>query len=144
MKKIIIAAVFFLAFAAGAQAQTQAEGNQVKHSAIIDEAGKHMEANNFKKAAEAYTRAMEYNVDGLKTLGLRAQAYYLNHDYKLAVADFNKYIEASEGGEDLAAAYFMRGASKLALDDEQGACADLKRAKEMGHDVKEGYYKVCE
>lgn len=144
MKKIIIAAVFSFAFAGGVQAQTQAEDNKVKYGTIIDEAGKHLQANNYAKAAEAYTRAMEYNVDGRKTLGLRAKAYFLNQEYKLAIIDLDKLIEASEGDKTAGEAYFMRGASKLALQDQDGACVDFKYAKNLGHELKEGYYDACE
>ena len=60
---------------------------------------------------------------------LRERAYIKKKDYKAATEWANKAIQADA---KLGAAYVNRGIAKQMLKDEDGACADWKKAAEYG------------
>jgi len=78
--------------------------------------------------------------------------YYKLGDYQGALADYNKAIQIdpkdaaayyNRGNVNLvlkdAAAYYNRGNVNLVLGDQQGACADYKKAASLGLELTEQY-----
>ena len=62
-----------------------------------------------------------------------ASAYIKKKDYKAAVEWANKAIQTDS---KMGAAFVNRGIAKQLLKDENGACEDWKKAKDLG--VSEG------
>jgi hypothetical protein len=157
MKKFIIAAAFVIAFAANAQAQQKkakaktpkstvtavVSENEAAYRELLEKANTRMEEGFYREAAQIYSDAMAFDIDLQHTLALRTMANSLAHEYKLVIEDANKYIEGG-GGADLAQIYFLRATSWLGLQEDEAACADLKKAKSLGHDVRwEAYVEIC-
>jgi tetratricopeptide (TPR) repeat protein len=69
------------------------------------------------------------NTDYLRIKGF---ALYRQGKYQAAVASFD---QALEGHEDNSRALFLRGVTKIRLDDLPGANGDIKKAREVNPDI---------
>lgn len=85
---------------------------------------------NYEKATEAFTKSLASE----KNTGVhfkRAMTYLGLKNYELAILDLTQTIELNN--EELKGAYMVRGFCKLSINDSSG-CADLIKAKELGHE----------
>ena len=84
---------------------------------------------NLKQAVSDYTSALELLPDHLKARNNRAVAYYKLKEFRLAVADCDKYLAHDT---KWASIYYTRGAAKIGLKDKS-AIPDLIKAAKMGN-----------
>lgn len=99
-----------------------------------------LEQKEFVQATGIYTQMLALNIKTGTVYQLRGIAHALNEDSKAALNDFNAAIEHK--APDLPSIYFMRGMSKFNLQDNAGACTDLKQAKALGAEVDESFFGV--
>ncbi len=101
------------------------------------EASEAMNAKNFDKAIELYTKALESKAfdDQPQTLGnlyfSRGLAYRQKEDCNSAIADFNKALETINKGD----IHFSLAACHLALNQEDLALKDLDNAVKTDPDA---------
>jgi tetratricopeptide (TPR) repeat protein len=77
----------------------------------------------------------------VKRLQGRADLRGMTHDYQGTVDDCDAIIRLEPTNAN---AYFTRGNAKFGLRDKEGACADLKRAIELGKPKDSFFIKYCE
>jgi tetratricopeptide (TPR) repeat protein len=71
----------------------------------------------------------------------RADIKGMMKDYYGAIQDCDEILKIHP---ENANAYFTRGNSKFGLRDKEGACADLRRAIELGKTKDSFFIKYCE
>lgn len=77
----------------------------------------------------------------VKRLQGRADLKGMAQDYQGAIDDCNEIIKIEPKNAN---AYFTRGNAKFGLRDKEGACADLKKAIELGKPKDSFFTKYCE
>lgn len=82
------------------------------------------------KAIKNLNKALEYDSKNYQALDMRAELKYINHDYANAIIDCNSVIQLDE---ETKFAYLTRGKSYLKLGLKKDACADFKKALELGN-----------
>ena len=103
-------------------------------------AGYYQMARNFlllkenNKALKNLNKALEYDSKNYQALDMRAEIKYINHDYANAIIDCNSVIQLDE---ETKFAYLTRGKSNLKLGLKKDACADFKKALELGNKAAE-------
>ena len=88
-----------------------------------------LNTNDFAGAIADFDAALKQKPNYTLAMNNMASAYIKKKDYKSATEWANKAIQADA---KLAAAYVNRGIAKQMLKDEEGACADWKKAAEYG------------
>ncbi len=90
----------------------------------------HREADRFKKAVEAYSKAISLNPEYADAYYNRGNVYADLKQYDRAIADFGKAISIDP---EFAAAYINRGyVYMVGLHKTKEACADWKKACSLG------------
>lgn len=90
----------------------------------------------YDEALSDFNSALKIKPDYIPALNNMASAYIKKKDYKSAVEWSNKAITLdSKSGNS----YINRGIAKQMLKDEEGACADWKKAAELGVALGRGY-----
>ncbi len=89
-------------------------------------------------ALDDFNQAIAINPQAVETYFERGVLKNSQGDYQGALADFNTIIDlASNYDLDLVpkydAAFYMRGLTKLRLNDKTGACADMVKALSLGY-----------
>lgn len=94
--------------------------------------GSYAGKGKYTDAVSTYNKALEFNRETGWVMRCRASAYFGQRDYVNAIKDYTAAIDA--GSDYLGEVYYSRGMSKirLAVPDNSGACADLKKARELG------------
>jgi len=114
------------------------------YKALMGRANAYYDLQDYTPSLIDYTNAIKIKDNDPMAYALRGGVYFVIKNYEMAIADFTKMIELDE--KHSAYGYFMRGLSKsvLPVEDVSGACADFKRAKELGWvmDVK-GLNEYC-
>ena len=82
------------------------------------------------KALKNINKAIELDRKNSPALDLRAEIKYLNHDYANAIIDCNTVIQLDD---ETKFAYLTRGKSYLKMGLKKDACADFKKAEELGN-----------
>lgn len=101
----------------------------------------YLELKEANKAMKNINKAIEADSKNSQALDLRAELKYINHDYANAIIDCNTVIKLDN---ELKYAYLTRGKSYLKLGLKKDACADLKKAVELGNtDAQELMVKNC-
>lgn len=95
----------------------------------IEKAANYLEHNNPSSAASEMTTAINKGLKCYDTYLMRGVAYYAQGYYKSAIEDLTSAINSSASNKELA--YYYRGMSKLALDDDYGI-NDLKNGGQNG------------
>jgi tetratricopeptide (TPR) repeat protein len=93
------------------------------------EANKKFNQQNYQKALEDYSKAIELKPDFAKAYVMRGLVKDEMEDYKGAIADFTKAIEIDAKNVE---AYLYRGLSLNNLNNKTAGCLDLKKASDMG------------
>ncbi len=93
-------------------------------------------SEEYEKAMECYTKAIELNPQLAEAYNNRGFAKYSLQEYKEAIKDFTKTIELSPQS---AIAYNNRGLSKSSLGKHTEAIKDLNNAIELGPQYTEAY-----
>lgn len=94
--------------------------------------GSYAGKGKYTDAVATFNKALEFNRETGWVMRCRASAYFGKRDYENAIIDYTAAINA--GSDYLGEVYYSRGMSKvrLAVPDNAGACADLKKARELG------------
>jgi len=93
------------------------------------------------KAMKQINKALELDTKNAQALDLRAELKYLNHDYSNAIIDCNRVIQLDD---ETKYAYLTRGKSYNKMGLKKDACADFKKALELGNsDATEQLTKYC-
>ncbi len=95
----------------------------------LRKAGNYLENNNASSAANEMTTAINKGLKCYDTYFMRGVAYYMQGFYKSAIEDLTSAISYYASNKELA--YYYRGLSKLALDDDYGI-NDLKNGGQDG------------
>ena len=102
---------------------------------LMNAAAKSVSRKQYADALGLYNRAMTFNRETARVLRCRGAAYFGLEDYLSSVNDYTKAIELNTDypGE----VYYSRAMSKakMAEPDRIGACADFKKARELGFDI---------
>ncbi len=102
---------------------------------LMNAAAKHISRKEYLNALGLYNKAMAFNRETARVLRCRGAAYFGVNDYLNAVKDYTDAINLKTDypGE----VYYSRGLSKakMAEPDREGACADFKKAKELGFNI---------
>lgn len=102
---------------------------------LMNAAAKRVSRKQYADALGLYNRAMAFNRETARVLRCRGAAYFGLEDYLSSVKDYTKAIEFNTDypGE----VYYSRAMSKtkMAEPDRAGACADFKKARELGFDI---------
>lgn len=110
------AVVLALAVLLGACASDDDEIAYVERpvEAIYNEAMDHMEAGNYKTAAQSFDeveRQHPYSQWATKAQIMAAYAYYVRADYDDAINALDRFIDLHPGNDDVAYAYYLKGLS---------------------------------
>ena len=108
-------------------------GSEDEFMKLMKLANGYNEKRKYNDAVATYNKALEFKRKTGWVLRCRGSAYFGQKDYQKAVEDYTAAIEANT--EQLGEVYYSRGMSKAMLDDNAGACADFKKAKELGFEV---------
>ena len=95
----------------------------------LQKAANYLDNNNASSAANEMTTAINKGLKCYDTYLMRGVAYYMQGYYKSAIEDLTSAISYSANNKELA--YYYRGMSKLALDDDYGI-NDLKNGGQDG------------
>ena len=95
---------------------------------------------NNKGANEAFTKLIEIQSDNYVAFYYHANAEFNLKQIKEALTDYNK---ASELKPDYPDAYFNRGLYKQFVNDKNGYCNDLSKAKALGRLNLDDILKYC-
>jgi tetratricopeptide (TPR) repeat protein len=97
---------------------------------------------DFEGAFSDYTKAIGLKEDFFKAWINRGNVLFKLERFSDAVEDFNVALIYQE---DYAPAFYNRAMAKMKLKNKEGACADLKRAEELGMKVQgKVRAKICE
>ena len=91
------------------------------------------DTGDFTGAIKDLSNAININENPLiqESYLLRGANKYESSDFSGAILDFDKVIESDQTNS---IAYYLRGATKLAVGDEQNSLKDLKKAEELGNE----------
>jgi tetratricopeptide (TPR) repeat protein len=92
------------------------------------------ELHTWKAALRDYDEAIRIAPRFITALINRGSLKADNGDQQGAISDYNTVIEHASDTDQKAMAYFNRGNSRLELSDRAGACADWKKARDLGAD----------
>lgn len=92
--------------------------------------------NDIPGAIADFDAALRIKTDYVPAMNNMASAYIKKKDYKAAMDWCNKAIQANSAS---GASYVNRGIARQMLHDEEGACADWKKAAELGVSVGRSY-----
>ena len=95
----------------------------------LQKAANYLDNNNASSAASEMTTAINKGLKCYDTYLMRGVAYFMQGYYKSAIEDLTSAINYSASNKELA--YYYRGMSKLALDDDYGI-NDLKNGGQDG------------
>ena len=93
-----------------------------------------MQMGNTKEAIENINKAIDLNEEYIDYFYMRAEANYKMQNWKESIADYDKYLSLDRN--QVALVYLSRGIAKAKIKDE-GACADLEKAKELAESDRE-------
>lgn len=97
---------------------------------------------SFNESLGYLNRAIEINNAVPEFYLRRGDAYFLTKKYEEALNNYSKVIELDPSN---AYAYYLRGNARGSLTDKDGACADWKKAQEMGYTDPNGYIRdLCQ
>lgn len=108
-------------------------GSEDEFMKLMKQANSLNEKRKYNDAIATYNKALEFNRKMGWVLRCRASAYFGQKDYENSIKDYTAAIEAKT--EQLGEVYYSRGMGKAMLADNAGACADFKKAKELGFEV---------
>jgi tetratricopeptide (TPR) repeat protein len=92
--------------------------------------------NNFKKAIDDYTKAIELRPDLAASYYYRATIYTLTNNYAPAIKDYTRALELQTGYYE---AYFHRGTIYSRSGNQQRAITDFTRVIELRPGYSEAY-----
>lgn len=108
---------------------------------------------DFKNAILDYNKTISIKPKFIPAYRQRGVAYSKIGDYKSSLKDFNHVISYQlgkvEGIDDnnpnnKSGDYYNRAVAKYYLDDKEGACRDVRMAKEMGYSLSKIKDLKCE
>ncbi|MFN8421685.1 MAG: tetratricopeptide repeat protein [Anaerolineae bacterium] len=89
------------------------------------------------------TEAIRLNPQNNKSRAHRALTFLANNDYANAISDSNQVLQAETDSETLGLAYYIRGMSRMQLDDDSllsHAISDFSAAIQHGNSSANVYY----
>jgi|GEM_PF-4056100 len=95
--------------------------------------------NDCRMALLLYDQAIKERGESTDLFKKRGMAHYALKEIDLAISDFSKAIELQNKlKKQDSSLYFIRGLSKSLLDNEdrQSTCTDLRKAEELGYDLR--------
>ncbi len=113
------------------------EDNRKKASALLDEGHTAYNEENYVKAIELYTKAMEANPNYDEAYYWRASAKYTQKKYKEAIADYDKAIELNPNNEQ---SFYYRALTNYNLEAYRETLPDFDKAIELNPDVAIMHY----
>jgi tetratricopeptide (TPR) repeat protein len=96
------------------------------------------ETERFPEAIDYYNRAIAINGTEAQFFMKRGDVFFLQKKYDEAVKDYSTVIQMNPASGE---AYYIRGNAKASLIDRAGACADWKKAQELGFEDSNGYIR---
>ena len=105
-----------------------------------------MKMGNTKEAIKNINKAIDLNEEYIDYFYMRAEAYYKMQNWKESIADYDKYLGSDRN--QAASIYLARGIAKAMINDN-GACVDLQKAKDLAESDREWekinkeYRKYC-
>lgn len=112
---------------------------------LIEKGDSFCQNSEYDKGIESYTAALKFNQKSSEVYQKRGNAYFAIKKFDLAVSDYTKALNNNPDNPQII--YIMRGLSKSLLEkeDNKGACADFRKAKNLGYDLKEmtGLNEYC-
>jgi serine protease Do len=106
----------------------------------------YMQMDRTTKAMDNINKAIQYNGDYAGYFFSRAELNYKLGNWKESIADYDKYLTMSKN--DFAEVFMSRGIAKAKINDDS-ACADLEKAKDLAESDREWekinkeYRKYC-
>ena len=98
--------------------------------AYYNRANEKMILNDIIGAVEDYKKSLEIDSTNTGTMFILAEAQSQNGDYASAVENYNHILKIDSVS---AKGFYLRGLALLSLEDDKNACADFKRAGELGY-----------
>ncbi len=88
-----------------------------------------VKSQRFDEVKKDYDKIIEINNSDFFAYYNRAEIFYIEKDFRAAIADYNKAIELQP---DFAEAFFNRGISRLSIGETTSGLDDLRKAGELG------------
>jgi len=98
--------------------------------AYYNRANEKMILNDLNGAIEDYKKSLEIDSLNINTMFMLAEAQNKINDYAGAVVNYNMILKIDSLS---AKGFYLRGLSLLSLNEDKNACADFKRAGELGY-----------
>lgn len=95
--------------------------------------------NDCRQALLLYDQAIKERGESADLFKKRGMAHYSLQEIEFAINDFSKAIDLRKRGEKQdVMLFFMRGLSRSLLEkeDRRSTCSDLRKAVELGYDLK--------
>jgi tetratricopeptide (TPR) repeat protein len=96
------------------------------------------ETERFNESIDYYNKAIAINNTVSQFFMKRGDVLFLQKKYDEAVKDYSTVIQMDPSSGE---AYYIRGNAKASLIDRAGACADWKKAQELGFEDRNGYIR---
>jgi len=106
----------------------------------------YIQIDSTKEALENINKAIQYGEEHADYYFYRAELNYKLENWKESIEDYDKYLSISKN--DVASVYMVKGIAKAKINDN-GACADLEKAKDLAESDREWekinkeYRKYC-
>jgi len=106
----------------------------------------YIQIDSTKEALENINKAIQYGEEHADYYFYRAELNYKLENWKESIEDYDKYLSISKN--DVASVYMVKGIAKAKINDD-GACADLEKSKELAESDREwekinkAYMKYC-
>ena len=106
----------------------------------------YIQIDSTKEALENINKAIQYGEEHADYYFFRAEINFKLENWKECIPDYDKYLSISKN--DIASVYLSKGIAKAKINDD-GACADLEKAKELAESdrewekVNKAYKKYC-
>ena len=96
---------------------------------------------SYQNAINDYSRCLSLDNNNTEAYYRRGLLYYKNGMYQQCINDMNNVISRNIS---LGNSYYMRAIAKIALNNNQDVCSDLRRAVELGvPEAQEAKLKYC-
>ncbi len=114
--------------------------SDMKALMLVNDGENEMKLNNSTGALQKFSQAISIHPTA-RAYCLRGNVYFDDKDFNKALNDYNSCINIDDS---FAPAYLGRAAIRMSNGNRTGACADLKKAYELGmNDAYDLYRKLC-
>jgi tetratricopeptide (TPR) repeat protein len=113
------------------------ETEKRKSAELLSKGHDEYNQNNYSKAIELYSQAIQTNPNYSDAYYWRASAKYASKNYREAIPDYNKTIELSPTNEQ---AFYYRALTHYNLESYEIALPDFDNAVQLNPDIASMYY----